>query len=218
MNETNLRYVLFCTKTFGIVMILIAILLMLKRYYDLDDSLDNSQTLYMSYRNQLDLSISDDLSPIGCRAINEYLDVRHVSSEPVLFIYYSVFSGSARMDYLLRGVETFFPDYESNEHVLFVASGFKTEPQIKYGHTVVLTPGENLGLKSEKSSEPFLCIYLNGRVFHVYTPRSPYDSLYETYLTAIKHKYFPALSAFSPRVFPATVPVPWDIVLNKHQS
>ena len=94
------------------------------------------------------------------------------------------------MDFLLHGLEKVFPNYASNSQILFVASGYKTEPQRKYGNTVYLSYGENMDLDSEESNEPFLLMCIEGRVFHVFTPSSSYEELYETYLTAVKDKYF----------------------------
>lgn len=190
MNKTIIRNVLFCAMTVGIATILIFSINTWKRVNEIGGAGEEMKLLYYSYMSQLYLSISDDSTPISCKSIKEYLIKSDLSSEPVLIVSYSNFSCTSCMDYLLKGLEKVFPNYALNKHILFVASGYKTEPQRHYGNSVFLPYGDSLELSSEESNEPFLFICLNDVVFHVFTPSSPYDELYKTYLTVIKDKYF----------------------------
>ena len=190
MNKKIREYVFFCFVTIGIVGALFVSVYTFKRVNDQSASRDDGQLLYLSYMNQLYLSIIDDSTPINNLLIKEYLHKWDLSTEPVLIINYSTFSCKSCMDFLLHGLEKVFPNYASNSQILFVASGYKTEPQRKYGNTVYLSYGENMDLDSEESNEPFLLMCIEGRVFHVFTPSSSYEELYETYLTAVKDKYF----------------------------
>ena len=190
MKKTIREYVLLCFVAIGVAGVLFVSVRTFKKVNDMGKPKEDGQLLYLSYMNQLYLSVMDDSTPINSRTIKEYLHRWDLSSEPVLIINYSIFTCTSCMDFLLRGLERVFPNYASNRHVLFVASGYKTEPQKKYGHTLFLPYGENLNLDSEESNEPFLLMCIEGVVFHVFTPSSSYDELYETYLTAIKEKYY----------------------------
>lgn len=135
-------------------------------------------------------SISDDSTILDNNLIQNYLLNNDLINSPVLVVCYSQFSCNSCLDYLLSKLRECFPDYETNKQILFVATDFKSDPYKTLGNTVTIRDSDELGLASTASNEPFLFIDIDGYVFHVFTPDSRYDFLFETYLSTIKDKYF----------------------------
>ena len=154
------------------------------------DTSEEAKLLYMTQINQTIASILDDATHIDAKRICEYVQENELQDTPLLIIRYSNFSCSSCLNNVVKGLGKAFPDYQSNKRVLFVVSDLKTKPQKKLGNTITLKYGENWGLESENTNEPCLFILFNGTVFHIFTPNSRYNAVYEAYLETIKEKYF----------------------------
>lgn len=146
--------------------------------------------LQLEYLAQMYYSITDDATSIENETIKSYIDNNALSGLPVLMIGYSNFSCSNCMNYLLEGLEIEFPNYSVESRIVFIATGYKGNVPVRYGNTIVLKSGEELGFASEESNEPFIFVERNGIVFHVFSPNPDKDAMYKTYLSTIKEKYF----------------------------
>lgn len=191
MNKSILKYGLILVLAIGMGFILF---LSFQTFNVIKDSKSNDneegRLLYYGYMNQVYMSVMDDNTAIENPEIIKYIQRNNLFSTPILVINYSNLSCSSCLNYLLHGLEKQFPGYAVDKQILFVATEYRSESEKKYGNTIFLPYGENLQMESGGGNEPFLFVLVDGKAIHVFTPNSPYDELFETYLTAIQERYF----------------------------
>lgn len=187
LRERVLGYC-FC---FVILAILSVSLLSLKELLAIKSGYrEDIKQLQVNSLNRLYYSITDDSTILDNDLIQRYRLHNNIIGSPILVVCYSQFSCNSCLDYVLKELREFFPDFETKKDILFVATDFKNAPYRTLGNTVTIRSNDELGLASTASNEPFLFIDIDGYVFHVFTPDSKFGFLYETYLSTIKDKYF----------------------------
>ncbi|GHT08207.1 hypothetical protein FACS189432_01020 [Bacteroidia bacterium] len=113
-------------------------------------------------------------------------------NQPTLVCRYSANACSICIDFAIDKLNEFFPDSENNTlPVLIIVSDLSSDKKIKkYSNKTINIAKNNLEMPIEETYLPFYFIMYQGKAQQIFIPEKNYPKYTDTYLKAIKKRYF----------------------------
>jgi hypothetical protein len=113
-------------------------------------------------------------------------------NQPTLVCRYSAHACSICIDFAIDKMHEYFPDSNSdNLPILIIVSDMSSDKKLKkYPNQTVNIAKNNLALPIEEIHVPFYFIMYQGKAQQIFIPEKNYPEYTDTYLKAIKKRYF----------------------------
>ncbi|HCT93901.1 MAG: hypothetical protein A2X19_05095 [Bacteroidetes bacterium GWE2_39_28] len=144
----------------------------------------------LHFMSHMYLSVFNDNTLVNNTKLDSYIAYNKIENDDIMIIRYSQLDCKGCVDFVIKKVLTFFPNYSSTPKIVFLVSDLPFGVTPIHTNTIVLDKSELPNIPAEELKNPYIFIYNKGIIKHLFIPNTDNPEVLETYIQFIKSRYF----------------------------